>query len=432
MNFMRGGEMDRERVLTDLSLGLTKWVENGDQEPVKRWLERQLGADGIPAKLGTRDWRRCLAMLAEGRRRAGDWPEGCEERIAEFVTGVLRFSRPDGTMVTGECAEVGRGKHEGLADWAEWAKWYRGTAIGRVLAWWIPRSKQNEDVSPPLPAWSSERAVLSILRADWRLDGDMLAVEHRSGEACSFELRGGGLTWLGPEWEVEELWGAGGRPKRTWWITGSMADRVEWTERAGGVRVTRTAMLMRGRRMALLGTVIQGGAGRGVEVEGTRVTHESRFRIASGVTVAAIENCRGVTLGANGSKVAAQVLPIALPCLTYATERGSLECVEGSIRLRQASGGRRTYLPLLISWDKVRNRKKLSWRVLTVAEKGRIVGPDTAFAARVSWGRDETYVIYRSLAPPAPRTFLGYQTPARFVLGRFNAEGFVEPLVVDV
>ena len=54
---------------------------------------------------------------------------------------------------------------------------------------------------------------------------------------------------------------------------------------------------------------------------------------------------------------------------------------------------------------------------------------DVAFAVRVSWGRDDTLIIYRSLGPSAPRSFLGYQTKARFLLGRFTNEGNVEPLL---
>ena len=86
-------------------------------------------------------------------------------------------------------------------------------------------------------------------------------------------------------------------------------------------------------------------------------------------------------------------------------------------------------MPLLVSWDGLRHRKRLSWRVLTVSEDAKICPPDLAFAVRVSWGRDETYVIYRSLGPPALRAFLGHQTRARFLIGQFTDEGTVEPLV---
>jgi hypothetical protein len=68
--------------------------------------------------------------------------------------------------------------------------------------------------------------------------------------------------------------------------------------------------------------------------------------------------------------------------------------------------------------------------LLTVSEKSRICPPDVAFAARITWGRSETLVVYRSLALPAIRTFLGYQTHARFLVGLFSHEsGDVEPLL---
>ena len=48
---------------------------------------------------------------------------------------------------------------------------------------------------------------------------------------------------------------------------------------------------------------------------------------------------------------------------------------------------------------------------------------------RVSWGRDETYVIYRSLAQARSRAFLGHQTTARFLVGLFKRDGAVEPIM---
>jgi hypothetical protein len=82
-----------------------------------------------------------------------------------------------------------------------------------------------------------------------------------------------------------------------------------------------------------------------------------------------------------------------------------------------------------VSWDSRRHRKDLHWRVLSVSEKSRNVAADRAFAARVSWGQDETFVIYYSLASPAPRAFLGHQTSARFLVGRFTKDGVVEPIL---
>ena len=91
--------------------------------------------------------------------------------------------------------------------------------------------------------------------------------------------------------------------------------------------------------------------------------------------------------------------------------------------------GRRCWLPIVVSWDAQRHRKRLSWRVLTVSEQSRACPPDVAFAVRISWGRDDTLVVYRSFGPPAPRAFLGHQTKARFLVGKFTYEGSVEPLL---
>jgi hypothetical protein len=38
-------------------------------------------------------------------------------------------------------------------------------------------------------------------------------------------------------------------------------------------------------------------------------------------------------------------------------------------------------------------------------------------------------VIYRSLTPPKPRTFLGHQTKARFLFALFTPDGTVTPIV---
>ena len=115
--------------------------------------------------------------------------------------------------------------------------------------------------------------------------------------------------------------------------------------------------------------------------------------------------------------------------LAYATDRGKFQTEGDALVLNQTAMGRRSWLPLLVSWDSLRNRRDVNWRILTVSERSQIVSPDRAFAVRVSWGRHETYVIYRSLGPPAIRAFLGHQTRARFLIGLFTPEATVEPIL---
>ena len=97
--------------------------------------------------------------------------------------------------------------------------------------------------------------------------------------------------------------------------------------------------------------------------------------------------------------------------------------------LSHKPAGRRCWLPLLVSWDPARNRKRVTWRVLTVTERCKAVRPDRAVAIRVSWGRHESYVIYRSLGALGSRAFLGYRTHARFLIGLFTPDGNLTPIV---
>ncbi len=422
-----GGDPTTDR----LSAAVTRWLEAGDAGSLARWLARELDDDGAPRRLGIRDWPRCLAELARSRGRSGSWPTGCEPAIDGFVLAALRFSRPDGGL-----APSGGGAGDGPAWTAgDWTRWYRGTGIGRVLGWWAapggrPRSRAGDE-PPPLPAWSAADRVLAMLRADWLGEGDFLAIEHRDPRSgCRFELRGGGRTWLGPGWGgvVPDAAGDAASPvsriRPTRWITGSSADFLEWTVREGDVRVTRSAVFLRGRRMALIATLVE----RPTADAAWPAPPVLDLSLPPGLVAPANKESRALAIAEPGRRGTAQVVPIALPSRPYPTDRGSFRESDGRLQLRLTPAGRRCWLPLLVSWDPARHRKPTSWRVLTVSEKARVVGPDRAFAARVSWGRDETYVIYRSLGPPASRAFLGYQTTARLLVARFETDGDVEPI----
>jgi hypothetical protein len=239
------------------------------------------------------------------------------------------------------------------------------------------------------------------------------------------ELFGGGRTWLGPEWG-EGVSGSGGpasRPRPSRWLTSAAADLIEWSYRVDVVRITRSALLCRGRHLALLSILVEG--------RGPDCVFEPKLRLTMSPNVAAVplKKSRALVLAEPGRRGAAHALPISLPCRPYLTERGSFRAADRELILSQAPVGRRCWLPLLVSWDADRHRKSLNWRVLTVSERSRPVPPDRAFAARVSWGRDETYIIYRSLSPPARRAFLGHQTAARFLVADFTKEGDLKPIL---
>jgi hypothetical protein len=264
-----------------------------------------------------------------------------------------------------------------------------------------------------------------VLRANWARDGDFLAVDHRAaGAASRFELFGRGVRWLGPSWTSgPAAVGAGvSRARPALWVSHGSADVFEWAFRAGPARVVRTAVLLRGRRLALVAEQWDGPGDPGA----------LRLDLAEGVEAGPVAEggSRALALSARRGRASARVIPVGLPALAYPTERGSLSVEGGAVVLRQPApaGSRRAWRALLVSWEPRRNRPP-RWRALTVSEKSRACPPDVAFGARVTWGRDETLLIYRSLARPAVRACLGHQTRARFLIGLFTPAGEVEPLV---
>ena len=84
----------------------------------------------------------------------------------------------------------------------------------------------------------------------------------------------------------------------------------------------------------------------------------------------------------------------------------------------------------MIDWSPERRRDESHWRRLTVAEQGARVTPDQACGYRLQIGTRQ-WIFYHSLqAPRVPRTIIGQHMAYETLIGRFTAEGDVDPLVM--
>jgi len=391
-------------------------LREGDVGRLRAWFTREFDDEGVPRRLPVGSWISCLGQLAHLRVALGaSWTDDLDAFVERFFILVLRFMRPDGSMVFSEPGcEEGRG--ELMSRWAEVLS---QPGFQTVLNWWFPR-KPVDYASPPLPAWSGARAAMASLRADWLKTGSFISVDHRQPSLTSnVEWIGQGKTWLGPTWTFEATAGKVSQPRPITAITNSAGDYLEWSFRAPGLTLARTALILRGRRLALLADQVEGGSGMG----------ETRIALPGNVEVLpAVEN-RSVSLSQGPRIAPARVIPLAIPKAIESEQTGTLSGEGSELVLRQPIKGRRTWFPLLLSWEPARNRKTLNWQKLTVTEQSRICAEQTAVAFRVGWGRDESLVVYRSLERPATRSFLGYRTDARFLVGLFSRAGNVEPLL---
>jgi len=405
---------------------LAAWVARGLATPLERWLDRVLDREGVPRRLPVNEWALLLSRLEEARRRRPEgWPDLIDARIEGLFRATLRFARPDGAAIF-----TPSGAGLDVSDlFRGWADRLSDPGLATVVDWWFPRRSRSRSrtrayTSPPMPAWSSPDRPLAMLRANWSGQGDFLAIDHRvRGGESLVELCGLGRPWLGPTWVVDQGPDAEGSPatlaRPSLWVSNASADLAEWTFRLSTLKVTRTALFLRGRRIALLADQVEG--------RGDRVG--MRVALAEGVKAAPVPDGRGPFLELRHGRSSARVVPLGLPCLPGSNERGMFVPEGGRLRLSQRLEGRRSWIPLLVSWDPLRNRRTIRWRALTVAENSRICPAEVAFAARITWGRGEMLLIYRSLAPPALRSFLGHQTRARFLVALFTQEGNVQPII---
>lgn len=419
--------MDEESVATSPSLArleraLASWVDRGNPEPLERWLDREVDYQGLPRALEpSRVWP-ILSQLAEAaQQRAEDWPESLDARIEGLAWFALNLLRSDGSALFGgdePSSQIG----ETLRFWAERLADPRLELAAKGQARAFRRPRRLPSMSW-LNSFASDRGPLAILRSS-RSDEtdpgtDLLAIDQLSRpNHCRMELIGRGFSWLGPSWESGEPGTPIGRARRLFWLSGTRADLLEWSFRIGSNRVIRTAVLLHRERLALLADEWQGPV------------VEARTRIGLAPDVQATQDPKGRGLILKGPGGLAKVWPLGLPWRENPTEQGELSVQGDQLEMRLAMSNRNCWLPLVVSWDPIKDRRPVIWRPLTISEQSKVCPPSVAFAARLGWGAGrEGLVFYRSFAKAARRLFLGYQTEARLLVGRFTTEGEVVPLV---
>ncbi|HEU5117987.1 MAG TPA: hypothetical protein VFT74_15290, partial [Isosphaeraceae bacterium] len=180
----------------------------------------------------------------------------------------------------------------------------------------------------------------------------------------------------------------------------------------------RTAVLLRGAQMALLSEQLVPLSPR------SSVTLPVAPRVSASV---APDGSTGI-LRAAGLK--AQVIPLAVSPDAPDSTAPRLSLEEGRFLLEFPSFGRRAWVGWLVVWDPARVRRTPAIRPLTVTTRTVRCRPDQAQAFRIGWGAgQDSLVVYRSLARPDLRTFLGQQTTDRFLMGWFDASGDLKPLL---
>lgn len=379
---------------------LWEWVQGGSEEAIETWLAREIDLAGGPLRLALHDWVVSAHLAAAARKRRPDWSAQTDDRVIDLINAAARFDRRDGGLLTQPIANEGVSL-DGLSLLPP-----KPPRLG------VPRRAACE-------GWASASQALACLGDPAKA---ALAVDHRQSSVPGrLEFFVAGRSWLGPGWTVGEASDAQSRTKPRTQASQAAAGFFEWRSRDSQSTSTRTLALFQGLGLALIAAF--------VEASDQQPELSLRLAMADGVEASSLAGSRALQLNASTTKPAAvQLLPIGLPRGDYVTERGRFVAEGGEIVLTQACAGKKAWIPLVVSWNPKRRAKPVTWRSLTITEKGKHVSPERASAVRITWGRDETYLLYRSHAKPALRAFLGHCTTTRFLFAKFDKDGTVTPI----
>jgi hypothetical protein len=202
------------------------------------------------------------------------------------------------------------------------------------------------------------------------------------------------------------------------WETDDDMDFIEVDAKlSNGWQIQRQMLLARGDSFALISDAVSGP-------NTADIRYRNRLPLRQGIQLEQPdENTEAMILG---EKRLGTVLPISLPEWKVAGANSRFRTDPAGLEISQR--GRGLFAPLFFDLDPSRRNKALTWRVLTVAESLHTVPADVAVAYRVQIGKSQ-WVIYRSLAQPGNRTFLGQNRTSEFFVARFGKDGETETIL---
>jgi len=295
----------------------------------------------------------------------------------------------------------------------------------QVLPWRkSQRSRSQRETFFPDSADHSEWARIAILRPTWLRGGPKLVVTY-DGTAMDTELTcGGAVVWSG-RWETQIAVGQSQRePVKDWqdlcWHSDDDVDYLEvQLELDGGWRLQRQFVMAREDLFLYTADALLGP-------EAAEIDYTSCLPLASDIDyLPEPETCEGYLVG---KRPLARVLPLVLPEWRSPGGGGSLERTAAGLVSQRTITDRRLYWPLFIDLNRQRLKFPVTWRHLTVAEQRQIVPASQAACYRVQAGVDQ-WLLYRSLVPPAARSFLGQHVCHEFLASRFDCEGEADELI---
>jgi len=400
-----------------LSRGLTELLD-GQGMPQARHLEV---LDALAAC-----WTRCAAMARQAGKQCFSAP--ARVQFEWLVRQMLLLSRTDGSRVfcDGTPPQAAR---QLLAAALELGGDREDRRIAeRFLARW-PRSprrgtRRSKPRKLPKASTCSEWAALAVLAPAWSAAAPRLTAAW-PGSVVRLEMSfGGELLWSGV-WATEvRLDGRSLSPVEPWsqtcWVSDRDVDYLELRQDLeDDVCIERHLLMARDDGIMLLADAVRAERPGRIEYRcALPLDAKATFRPAR-------ESCEGVVQTRTRR---ALVLPLALPEWRKQCKDQQLSVAPDGLELALATDRRALFAPLWFDLDARRNRRRRTWRRLTIGQQRRVVPDDVAVGYRAQVG-EQQWLIYRALGGRGSRTLLGHHLCTEFMVGRFRSTGQVEKLL---
>lgn len=283
-----------------------------------------------------------------------------------------------------------------------------------------------DDVSEAKRAsFQSDETLVACLRTNWSPSADLVAIRHDTAiPTIDISLRGqpvfrgawelevrrnGRAVEFAPEW------------KATCWFSDDDADYLELQQiLADGTHLERQLLLSRKLHCLVLADCVSHTGDDALELR-------SRLPLVTGMAPHNETATRECWL--ERDVLAVRAFPLALEDDRLHRANGSLIATDFAIELRQNSA-KGLFAPLVLDWHPDRANAPADWRKLTVSEDGKAVGIGHASGHRLRIGSHQL-VVYRSLLRNDElRTVLGYHTAHETMIGLFDKDGDIQPLVL--
>lgn len=277
------------------------------------------------------------------------------------------------------------------------------------------------------PSNQSDWAEWALLRNYWSDSSNLLSVTW-NGDLPVLGLSAMGKTLLEGCWDFSltadgKTISGDGDWSTLCWNSDEDADYLELhMDLESGYRLERQILLPRNQHFAFLSDIVFGS-------ENANLEYRSLLPVLSGITGSLDGETHELMLKTKG--LSARVFPIGLPQERDFFQPGSLTLNDKNqlVLHQQAAEANALYAPMIIDWEPELKRKAADWASLTVSEGGKISARDEASGHRLRVGAHQL-LVYRSLKEAeTSRAVLGHNTNYESVIGRFDKNGELTPLL---